>query len=116
MPVKFADPFDETLAKMGPPALFTQTHEGVLQFDLFRTREWRRRFFSADEIEVSLSFCHCVCIDTATRWPLYVLLTSTALVASDERTKTTRYSSMEEALLKVAELKRALYAIDVKTV
>ena len=116
MPVEFADPFDEQLARIGPPALYTQTHEGVLQFDLFRTREWRRRFLNTDETEVASSFCHCVCIDKATQWPLYVLFTSTVLVASDDRTKTTQYSSMEEALLKVSVLKRALYALNVKAV
>jgi len=109
MPVKFADPFDEKLARIGPSALFTQTHEGLLQFDLFRTREWRRRFCTEDDVVTNTSFCHCVCIDRTTQWPLYVLLTSKALVASDDRTKTTQYSSMKEALLKVAELKRALF-------
>lgn len=113
MSIKFADPFDERQARIGPAALFTQTHEGLLQLDLFRSREWRRRFLPEGDVEPDTSFCHCVCIDQTTQWPLYVLLTSKALVASDDRTKTTQCSSMEEALLKVAELKRTLYTSDV---
>ena len=112
MPIKFTDPFDAKLAKMGPPALFTQTHEGDLQLDLFRTRDWRRRFLSEDEQEVETSFCHCVCIDTATQWPLYVLVTSESMVASDDRTKTIQCASMDDALSKVSQLKSVLYALD----
>ena len=43
--VKFADPFDYELATSGPAGLFTFTHDGELQFDLFRTRDWRRAIF-----------------------------------------------------------------------
>ena len=56
--MKFADPYDCKLAQSGPVGLFTLTHEGELQFDLFRTRDWRRRFLTTGWVrDVLESLC-----------------------------------------------------------
>ena len=80
----FADPFDHDLAVSGPPGLFTLSHEGEVQFDLFRTRDWRRRF-GTNQSAPEVTWNHCVCIDSETKWPIYVLITATELVCSDEK-------------------------------
>ena len=106
--VKFADPFDYELATSGPAGLFTFTHEGELQFDLFRTRDWRRRFLKEKSLR-EVSWNHCVCIDSETKWPIYVLMTADTLVCSDSRTQTTAFETMELALKYVKEQKSTLY-------
>ena len=112
--MKFADPFDHSLALSGPTGLFTLTHEGEVQFDLFRTRDWKRRFSKTDGV-MRVSWNHCVCIDSETKWPMYVLITGTELVCSDERTLTTVFETMEEALRYVAEQKTFIYESSQKT-
>jgi len=103
----FADPYDQQLAEQGPAGLFTFTHDGELQFDLFRTRDWRRRF--AKYARMSVVWNHCVCTDVATGWPMYVLITGNELVCSDERTVTVSFETLEAALEYVAVLKKDLY-------
>ena len=112
--MKFADPFDQALALSGPAGLFTLKHEGEIQFDLFRTRDWNRRFSKTDGVK-GVSWNHCVCIDSATKWPIYVLITGADLVRSDERTLTTVFETMEEALSYVAEQKKSIYESSRKT-
>ena len=106
--MKFADPYDFDLAQTGPAGLFTLTHEGELQFDLFRTRDWRRRFLMND-VTLEMSWNHCVCIDTQTQWPMYVLMTANELVCSDQHTTTKSFDTAEHALLHLEELKSILY-------
>ncbi len=106
MEFTFTDDFDAQLAETGPPGLFTMNHDGELQFDLFRTRDWRRRFWSEeDKGSNTLEFCHCVCIDATTQWPMYVLITSAQLVQSDERTTTERLKDYASAQRRLSELK-----------
>lgn len=105
--VTFADPYDQLLAEKGPAGLFTFTHDGELQFDLFRTRDWRRRFAKCDQMAIVWN--HCVCRDVATGWPIYVLITCDELVCSDERTVTVSFETLEAALEYVAVVKRNLY-------
>ena len=112
--MKFADPFDHALALSGPPGLFTLTHEGEIQFDLFRTRDWNRRFPKTDSV-MGVSRNHCVCIDSETKWPIYVLITGNELVCSDERTVTTAFETMGEALRYVADQKMSIYESSRKT-
>ena len=112
--VNFADAFDRILAISGPSGLFTLTHDGCMQFDLFRTRDWRRRFCKVDDAS-EISWNHCVCIDSETKWPLYVLMTADVLVCSDERTLTRVFDTMGLALQYVAEQKAALYAVSQNT-
>ena len=92
----FADEFDCHLAHNGPAGLFTMTHEGELQFDLFRTRDWIRRFQSSMN-ESNIEWSHCVMIDSATKWPMYCLITSSELVGSDDRTTTHVFDSYDQA-------------------
>ena len=106
--MKFADPFDRILAVSGPSGLFTLTHEGEIQFDLFRTRDWRRRFLKPNDT-ADISWNHCVCVDTETKWPIYVLITSDDLVGSDDRTLTTVFETMHLALQDIAEKKSIVY-------
>ena len=109
--MKFADPFDRVLAVSGPSGLFTLTHEGEIQFDLFRTRDWRRRFLKPGHTsDADVSWNHCVCIDTETKWPMYVLITSTDLVGSDDRTLTRVFETMDLALQDIEEKKDIVYA------
>ena len=105
--MEFADPYDCRLAKTGPAGLFTLTHEEI-QFDLFRTRDWRRRFVTPD-VPLEMSWNHCVCIDTQTQWPMYVLITASELVRSDQITITKAFETVEGALLHIEELKSILY-------
>ena len=100
--------FDRELATSGPAGLFTFTHEQELQFDLFRTRDWRRRFLKEEEV-VEVSWNHCVCIDSETNWPIYVLMTADVLVRSDSHTQTTVFETMQMALAYVQEQKSFLY-------
>ena len=104
--MKFTDDFDKRLAEVGPPGLFTLTHECELQFDLFRTRDWLRRFPVTNN---SVEWNHCVCVDVATQWPMYALMTSTEMVHSDSQTITHRFSSFSEALSFIDSLKGSLY-------
>ena len=106
--MKFADPFDLDLAQNGPPGLFTLSHDGELQFDLFRTRNWRRRFLTSEKA-LTASWNHCVCIDTQTHWPMYVLITARELVCSDTLTITKVFDSAEDALTHIKKLKTTLY-------
>lgn len=114
MEVKFADPLDELLARSGPSALFTMTHDQELQFDLFRTRDWRRRFegVSGDHGQTDNIFHHCVCIDQHTQWPMYVLITThdCNLVQSDNHTNTRRCETFAEAQALLNSLKAALFS------
>ena len=105
--MNFADPYDQLLAEQGPAGLFTFTHEGELQFDLFRTRDWRRRFCSGDPIAVSWN--HCVCTDVETGWSMYVLITGDELVCSDERTVTVSFETLEAALEYISAVKTDLF-------
>ena len=106
--MKFADPYDRQLATAGPAGLFTLTHDGDLQFDLFRTRDWRRRFLVSTDV-IKMSWNHCVCVDTATQWPMYVLITSNELVCSDAHTITKVFDTVEDAQLHIKELKSTMY-------
>jgi len=106
--MKFADPYDLELAKSGPCGLFTMTHEGELQFDLFRTRDWRRRFLTTN-VDVRVVWNHCVCIDTKTQWPMYVLMTANELVCTDQLTITKSFETMTHAIEHINELKANLY-------
>ena len=112
--MKFADPFDRVLAISGPAGLFTLTHDGEIQFDLFRTRDWRRRFCKVED-RGEISWNHCVCIDSETKWPIYVLMTADVLVCSDDRTQTTAFVTMDLALQYVEKVKAVLYALSQKT-
>ena len=104
--MKFADEFDQRLAENGPPSLFTLTHERELQFDLFRTRDWLRRF---PVISNELSWSHCVCVDVVTEWPLYTLMTSSEMVQSDTQTITHLFSTFQEALSYIDTLRSSIY-------
>lgn len=106
--VVFTDDFDEMMASQGPVGLFTLTHEGELQFDLFRTRDWKRRFHS-NMSESIIQWCHCVMVDSATGWPMYCLLNSPDLVGSDERTTTTVYSDFHSAQIGLASKKEDFF-------
>ena len=106
--IVFTDEFDEMMALQGPVGLFTLTHEGELQFDLFRTRDWKRRFLS-DISECTIQWCHCVMVDGATGWPMYCLLTSSDLVGSDERTTTIVYSDFRSAQMGLMTLKEEFF-------
>ncbi len=113
MEIKFADPLDEILAKSGPSALFTMTHEQELQFDLFRTRDWRRRFeaISSGNTGKHNTYHHCVCVDQQTQWPMYVLITTNDcdLVQSDAHTSTQRCETFVEAQALIYQLKEDLF-------
>ena len=106
--MKFADSFDRRLADLGPAGLFTLTHEGELQFDLFRTRDWRRRFLTTG-VTLENSWNHCVCIDTETKWPMYVLMTAKELVCSDQHTVTKVFDTIDQAMSYIQYSKSLLY-------
>ena len=106
--IVFTDVFDQQMATEGPPGLFTLTHEGELQFDLFRTRDWKRRFHKGDN-NSTIDWNHCVMIDIATGWPMYCLVTGLGLVGSDERTTTIRYETFGAAQSGLLELREQFF-------
>lgn len=106
--IVFTDSFDEIIATHGPMGLFTLTHEGEVQFDLYRTRDWKRRFLS-DQGDVFIDWCHCVMVDRATGWPMYCLITSPVLVGSDDRTKTIQFDDFRAAQVGLARLKEEYF-------
>ena len=101
----FADPFDEALAKSGPAALFTLSHQGELRVDVMKSRElWRQ-----NQGPFLVEACHCVLIDHETNWPQYALITSPQLCIRHERASIERYPAYEEALQAVEQYKKAYY-------
>ena len=96
--MEFIDPFDLALAEEGVPSLFTLNHEGVLQLDLIRTRDFRRQNVGP----YIKGWVHCVLVDKATGWPQYALATSPELVLRHERADIVPCSSYEKALEEVA--------------
>ena len=103
--MEFLDDYDEMLAKVGPPAIFTLNYEGCLQFDLLRSRDITRQNPNPQKKE----WCHCVYVDKATGWPQYILSTSPDLCRSHQRATIVRCSSYEDAIAYMNESKRILY-------
>ena len=103
--MEFIDVFDEQLAKVGPPAIFTLNHDGRLQFDLFRSRDISRQNPNASVLQ----WCHCVYIDNSTQWPQYILATSPQLCLKHERARIEILDSYKEALCRVEVLKELCY-------
>ncbi len=104
--MRFTDPFDQALAEHGPAALFTLTHQGELQIDVMRTRELRRQNSPPFPIEK----CHCLVIDSATKWPQYALITSSKMCSNFERGVIQICSSYDDAIKKVSEAKAEFYS------
>jgi hypothetical protein len=91
--MRFADRFDEILAKEGPAAVFTHTSDGELKVDLLRTRDaWQRVTGTPTRDD-----CHCLSRDHATGFVQYVFATSPELCTSP-RADVTRFPSEEAAL------------------
>ena len=103
--MEFIDPFDCALAKDGLPAVFTLNHEGVLQFDLVRSRDFRRQ----NPGPYHKAWVHCVLIDHATLWPQYILITSPELALRHERANIQRFGSYEDAIRYLEQKKQSLY-------
>lgn len=96
MPLSFGDPFDQALARTGPPAVFTLSADGELRLQADRTRDaWQRL---ADGHPPLHEACHCLLRDHATGWVQYALITSPALCNAHPRADIWRYDSEEEAL------------------
>ena len=92
--ISWRSPFDEALARHGPPAVFTLDHKGRRGIDEARTREsWTRLDHIGDVVH-----CHCLFEDVATGWHQYVLVTAEALCADHPRAKVHQYPSAEAAL------------------
>ena len=104
----FADNVDKILAHMPLGVLVTKNHEGYLQFDLSRTRDWRRRRQQEDAV-FALMHQHCVCIDVTTGWPMYVLFTATELCVSDAQTIVIICASYDDAVLRLEEEKQRYF-------
>ena len=103
--MEFIDPFDQALAETGIPGIFTFNHEMVLQFDLIRTRDFRRQ----NPGPYQRTWVHCVLVDRETSWPQYVLATAPELVRIHERAEIFIYETSAEALLAVERKKKRLY-------
>ena len=104
--MEFIDPFDFALAKEGVPSVFTLNHEGVLQLDLIRSRDFRRQNVGP----YKKGWVHCVLIDRATNWPQYALLTSPNIANKHARADIYQFSSYDECLEYVAAEKEQLYS------
>lgn len=104
----FADNVDKMLAHTALGVVFTKNHEGYLQFDLSRTRDWRRRKQQEDAV-FTLMHQHCVCIDIATGWPMYVLFTARELCVGDAQTNVIICASYEDALQRLEQEKQLYF-------
>lgn len=89
----FCDPFDEALARSGPPALFTVDAHGALRLDADRTRDGWSRVEGAPSREPALFLVR----DRATGWVQLVLVTSPALLVAHPRADAVRYPAVAQA-------------------
>ena len=81
MEQKWMTPYDQFLAEMKIPAVFTLTHENELRVDVERTRDFFRENRCLLEDKTRLGQHHCVVIDRETSWPQYMLITHSDLCA-----------------------------------
>ena len=98
--ISWRSPFDEVLARRGPPAVFTLDHKGRLGMDEARTRESWTRVERIGE----LVLCHCLFEDIATGWHQYVLVTAEALCTDHPRARVHHFPSAEAALDALASM------------
>ena len=109
MSIPFVDPFDEEIATAGPAGLFTLNHDGDLCFDLVQSRYLRKH----NEPPFPVHLCHCMLIDTKTRWPQYALITSKRLTTHPQA-EIVSFKNQNEALMAVEQQKKQLMSIRAK--
>lgn len=103
--MEFVDSFDKSLAQEGPPAVFTLNHEGELELDLVRSRDFCRQ----NPGPYTKGWVHCVLIDKHTQWAQYALLSSPDIAIRHERASITQFESFDQCLQYVKEKREELY-------
>lgn len=89
----FCNPFDETLATQGPPAIFLPDREGLLRFD----ESWTRDAWGRNPGPHALSPAWGLVRDHATRFVTLVLVTSPSLLADWPGADVRLFSTRDEA-------------------
>ena len=89
----FCNPFDETLASEGPPAIFLPDREGLLRFD----ESWTRDAWGRNPGPHVFSPAWGLVRDHATRFVTLVLVTSPGLLEGWPRADVRLYATREEA-------------------
>lgn len=91
--VTFCNPFDETLAALGPPALFLPDREGLLRFDESWTRDAWGRCPGPHALDPRWALVR----DHATGFVTLLLTTSPTLVEGWPRADVRLFATREEA-------------------
>ena len=93
MSPSFCSPFDETLAREGPAAVFLLDREGLLRFDAEWTRDcWGRHPGPHDK-----QLCWALVRDRASGFVQQVLITSPTLLEGHPRLEAIRYPDADAA-------------------
>lgn len=97
----FCTPFDERLAREGPPAVFLTDHEGNLRFD----SEWTRDAYSR-VVPGANAWTWVLARDRGTGHVQLVLATSPELLASHPRLDVRQFADRAEAVAVLERLGR----------
>ena len=106
MKIGWNSPFDKFMAEEGPAAIFTLDHDGNLNMDVVRSRD----FWQINQPPFPRGDCHCLLRDRQTGWPQYALITSPQLCVTHPRADIEIFADQDSALLAVAEAKQELFA------
>ena len=96
---------DAAIGASGIAALFVLNHDGLLQLDLMRSRDFRR--YNPGPWLSGLT--HAMLVDHGTGWPQYVLFTSPGLAQSHPRLDIHLFDDEYSALAAVEEEKERVY-------
>ncbi len=107
MSAEFISELDEEVANHGPAAVFTLNHEGSLQLDILRSRDFRSQ--NSPPYPLSPKPLHCVLVDESTGWPQYALITSTNLCQNHSRAQILVFEEEDAALAEIEVLKRKVW-------
>ena len=101
----FVDTFDQKMAEEGPPAVFTLNHEGELELDVVRSRDFCRQ----NPGPYKKGWVHCVLIDKSTGWAQYALLSSPDISINHERASIIKFETFEQSIQHAKEKREELY-------
>lgn len=91
--MNFCSPFDEQLAKSGPPAVFLYDRHGDLRFDA----QWTRDAYGRIDAHPEGAPCWVLLRDTATGFVQQLYITAEGLMPSHPRGEMRRFAVEAEA-------------------
>ena len=105
MKLDFMNDLDAVISECGVAVLFVLNHDGLLQLDLMRSRDFRRY----NPGPWSSSLTHTMLVDHGTGWPQYALFTSCGLAQFHPRLDIHLFDAEYSALAAVEEEKKMVY-------